>query len=77
MRTTISHALKKYLAVLAILGSFYAVHVPTASASDLFPEIAPAPEYEPDEVVGIQMRALGTNNLLYDCLLYTSDAADD
>ena len=66
MRTTIFQALKKFLAVLTILGTFSAVHVPSASASDLFPEIAPAPEYEPDEVVGIQMRALGTNNLPYE-----------
>ena len=40
--------------------------VSLARASDLFPEIMPAPEYEPDEVVGIQMRALGMNNEPFD-----------
>ena len=35
-------------------------------ANELYPEITPAPAYEPDEVVGIQMRALGKNNEPFD-----------
>ncbi len=33
-----------------------------ASANELFPEIVPDPAYTPEEVVGIQMRALGQND---------------
>ena len=36
--------------------------VAAAHAQDMLPEIAPSPEYAPDEVVGIQMRALGSND---------------
>ena len=39
---------------------------PTAASGELYPEIKPDPVYTPDEVVGIQMRALGKNNQPYD-----------
>ena len=34
-----------------------------AQAKELFPEVMPNPAYQPEEVVGIQMRALAKNNL--------------
>lgn len=37
-----------------------------SSANELLPEITPNPDYTPNEVVGIQMRALGTNDKLFD-----------
>ncbi len=39
---------------------------PIAASGELYPEIKPDPVYTPDEVVGIQMRALGKNNQPYD-----------
>ena len=59
-------SLKKFLAISIALGALLTAYIPAVQASDLFPEIAPAPEYEPDEVVGIQMRALGANNQPYE-----------
>jgi hypothetical protein len=44
------------LACLLILANSNAV------SDELFPEIAPSPQYAPNEVVGIQMRALGNND---------------
>ena len=38
------------------------LHAAAVNAQELLPEIAPSPEYAPDEVVGIQMRALGSND---------------
>ena len=38
------------------------IYCGTAAAYELFPEIAPSPEYAAEEVVGIQMRALGKND---------------
>ncbi len=38
----------------------------TSLADDFLPEIKPTPEYLPDEVVGIQMRALGDNDKPFD-----------
>lgn len=36
------------------------------ASSELYPEINPSPVYTPDEVVGIQMRALGKNDVPYE-----------
>ena len=58
--------LKKLPGIIVFIGVLFASSISVVPASDLFPEIAPAPEYEPDEVVGIQMRALGTNNQPYE-----------
>ncbi len=35
---------------------------PVQAASDFVPELQPSPQYLPEEVVGIQMRALGSND---------------
>lgn len=50
------------LAIVLILGVYFG----TANADDLYPEINPDPSYEPREVVGIQMRALGHNDVPYE-----------
>jgi len=66
LTSLITGALQKLPAAFVLIGVLFASSVSVVPASDLFPEIAPAPEYEPDEVVGIQMRALGTNNQPYE-----------
>ena len=47
--------------VAAILSLAVAI-TPAHGQSDFVPELQPNPEYLPDEVVGIQMRALGNND---------------
>ena len=49
-------------ALLALL----LIPVPRAAAQDLFPELVPSPDYRPADVVGIQMQALGSNDIPFE-----------
>ncbi|MGB5708723.1 MAG: DUF4864 domain-containing protein [Arenicellales bacterium] len=51
---------------LASLASLLLIAMHGAIADQFLPEIQPNPEYLPDEVVGIQMRALGKNDQPFD-----------
>lgn len=50
------------LATLLLVATLGFVTTSHAASSDFVPELQPDPEYLPAEVVGIQMRALASNN---------------
>ena len=51
----------RYLGLLALM-LVVVIPLPSLAGESFLPEINPSPEYLPEEVVGIQMRALGNND---------------
>jgi len=65
----ITHRIKRIallsLIVAAAMTFTIAGSIPAAAQSSFVPELQPDPEYQPNEVVGIQMRALANNDQPY------------